>query len=372
MNSGSGHRRLQRCSRSGFGVVEGNQETGLDLKFVDLFSGCGGLSEGFKQAGWEPVFAVEKASSAALAYQANFRCVVWVGLVEDFISELETGRLALPPLRAVVGSPPCQGFSPLGKMSARPETKRNHVALNDSWSVFLRAVEILQPPVFLTENVPEFLRSAEFVQYAEAAERLGYTLAHGVLKAEDFGVPQKRRRAFCIGSRGGWPCLPTGNGERTNVLQAIGHLSREPSGYNWHVGRNPTPKSVERYKLIPPGGNRFDLVRQRPDLAPPCWLSKKTGTTDVFGRLEWDKPASTIRTEFFKPEKGRYLHPEAHRPITHREAAALQSFPESFLFKGSKMEVARQIGEAVPPMLAKAVATSMLELLDRLGVREDL
>lgn len=84
-----------------------------------------------------------------------------------------------------------------------------------------------------------------------------------------------------------------------------------------HFGRNPTALSLERYKLIPPGGNRFDLMRSRPDLCTPCWINKKTGSADVFGRLEWNKPSLTIRTEFFKPEKGRYLHPQADRPITH-------------------------------------------------------
>jgi DNA (cytosine-5)-methyltransferase 1 len=104
-------------------------------------------------------------------------------------------------------------------------------------------------------------------------------------------------------------------------------------------------------------------MRKRPDITPDCWLNKPTGSTDVFGRLEWDKPALTIRTEFFKPEKGRYLHPQANRPITHREAARLQSFPNDFVFVGSKIEIARQIGNAVPPKLAKAVAQAVIAVL---------
>jgi len=101
-------------------------------------------------------------------------------------------------------------------------------------------------------------------------------------------------------------------------------------------------------------------MRKRPDLAPRCWLDKPTGSTDVFGRLEWDKPSLTIRTEFFKPEKGRYLHPEADRSLTHREAARLQTFPDDFVFIGSKTEVARQIGNAVPPKMAAAVAKALI------------
>ena len=142
-----------------------------------------------------------------------------------------------------------------------------------------------------------------------------------------------------------------------------GDLATPHEARELHLGRRPTAKSLERYRCIPPGGNRFDLVRARRDLAPKCWVAKKTGSTDVFGRLEWDKPALTIRTEFFKPEKGRYLHPDQHRPITHREAARIQTFPDDFKFCGSKTEIARQIGNAVPPKLAEAVARHLRELL---------
>jgi DNA (cytosine-5)-methyltransferase 1 len=97
-------------------------------------------------------------------------------------------------------------------------------------------------------------------------------------------------------------------------------------------------------------------------LVPACWRRKQAGTVDVFGRLRWDEPSVTIRTEFFKPEKGRYLHPEAHRPITVREAARLQSFPDSFKFPEEQAlsSVARQVGNAVPPLLAKAVGEAVI------------
>lgn len=98
---------------------------------------------------------------------------------------------------------------------------------------------------------------------------------------------------------------------------------------------------------------------------PACWVKKKSGGTDLFGRLWWDRPSVTIRTEFFKPEKGRYLHPQADRPITHREAARLMSFPDDFIFKGTKIEVARQIGNAVPPIFAEKIANFVCELLNK-------
>ena len=147
------------------------------------------------------------------------------------------------------------------------------------------------------------------------------------------------------------------------MRDAIGDLPLQPTGSNWHIGRNPLPSSIERYRAVPEGGNRFDLQRNRPDLTPQCWLNKPTGTTDVFGRLWWDRPALTIRTEFFKPEKGRYLHPQADRPITHREAARLMTFPDWFEFEGTKTEVARQIGNAVPPVLGAEIGRFVRKLL---------
>jgi DNA (cytosine-5)-methyltransferase 1 len=139
----------------------------------------------------------------------------------------------------------------------------------------------------------------------------------------------------------------------------------EPPPLDLHFGRNPTETSIQRYKAVPPGGNRFDLQRNRPDITPKCWIRKSSGGTDLFGRLWWDRPSVTIRTEFFKPEKGRYLHPDQHRPITHREAARIQSFPDDFVFRGSKTDIARQIGNAVPPLLAKAVAHEVARCLNQ-------
>ena len=133
-------------------------------------------------------------------------------------------------------------------------------------------------------------------------------------------------------------------------------MPRKPDGKNWHIGRNPIPKSLKRYACIPAGGNRWDLP---PHLMPDCWKRKTKGGTDLFGRLWWDRPSVTIRTEFYKPEKGRYLHPKENRPITHREAARLQGFPDDFEFCGRRISVGVQIGNAVPPPLARAVALAV-------------
>lgn len=221
---------------------------------------------------------------------------------------------------------------------------------------------------------------------------MGFKTLSDILIAANYGSPQLRKRAVIIGWRDLGKTSPTFPPLKTNqspkvvgnlplwrtVRDAIGDLP-QPVGteirgnvghLNLHFGRDPRPKSIERYKNVPPGGNRFDLQRNALHLTPGCWIRKKTGGTDLFGRLWWDRPSVTIRTEFFKPEKGRYLHPDQHRPITHREAARLMGFPDEFEFCGSKIEIARQIGNAVPPHLGGAISIVVRDLLSSGRVSE--
>lgn len=319
--------------------------------FIDLFAGAGGMTQGFVDAGGRPVFAVEWDSAAAETYAANFGNHVFDGDVADVAT--------FPRADIIIGGPPCQGFSQLGTRD--PEDPRNSL-----WEQYLRTVSTVLPAVFVMENVPQLLSSEHFAQFRTAAESLGYVVETGVLDASLFGVPQRRKRAFAIGSRLGRIPLPAPSHERSTVRDAIGGFPLEPDGMNWHVGRNPTALSLERYSHVPPGGNHYDLPDE---LKPACWRKKRSGMTDVFGRLRWDAPSLTIRTEFFKPEKGCYLHPAADRAITHREAAALQTFPEGFVFRGTRSEVARQIGNAVPPRLAGHLATHVYRALRDFGYR---
>jgi DNA (cytosine-5)-methyltransferase 1 len=351
-----------RRAENHIGVITA-QGDGQGPEVVDLFAGAGGMTLGFVAAGFAPVFAVELEPAAAKTYEANFGCHVYKGPIEE-VDEF-------PKADVVVGGPPCQGFSPLG----RDRDNGSRARMNALWRHYVRAVQQVRPKVFVIENVPEFLKSAQFAAFERLCRRdpilSEYEIDSRVLNAAEYGVPQRRRRGFVVGSRVGSPHFP----EKTHgpeaepprdfstVRNAIGDLPLKPDGRNWHIGRNPRPSSVERYKAVPEGGNRFDLARNRPDLLPDCWRNKATGTTDVFGRLWWDRPSFTIRTEFFKPEKGRYLHPKAHRPITHREAARLQTFPDEFIFEGSKIDVAKQIGNAVPPLLAQHVADAVAALL---------
>lgn len=335
---------------------------------VDLFAGCGGLSLGFERTGlFNPVFAVEADVDAAETYRRNLGAPIQVGLIEDV--------KCFPAAQVVVGGPPCQGFSLLNRGGVGLERR-------SLWRQYVRALHGTGCHAFVMENVPELLRSDEYRQFRQAAARLGFRVQEAVLNAADYGVPQTRRRAFVIGSRGATPIWPAqrfadpaelriGTGPWRTFRDAVAGLPAAPDGRNWHRSRSPRPESIVRYRAVPAdGGNRFQMqealeARGEAHLVPPCWRRKPKGTTDVFGRLWWDKPACTIRTEFYKPEKGRYLHPTEHRPITVREAARCMSFPDAFEFPEhqSMTSVGRQIGNAVPPVLAEELARSINEVL---------
>ena len=328
---------------------------------------------GFEETGrFRSILAVESERDAAATWTLNFG---------DQVARDENGEplrieqvSSFPKADVVIGGPPCQGFSPLNMKGVGLERR-------GLWREYLRALRESEASAFVMENVPELLRSAEYASFERSARRLGYAIEARVMNAADYGVPQTRKRAIVIGVLGGgvrWPeathASPATAGEvglppwRT-FRQAVEGLPLEPSGVDWHNPRNPRPLSLERYRTIPgEGENRFDLAARRPDITPACWLRKPTGSTDVFGRLWWDRPAVTIRTEFFKPEKGRYLHPSEHRPITLREAARCMSFPDEFRLLGAEKQsmtsVARQIGNAVPPVLATHLAETIATILD--------
>ena len=365
-------------------------------RLIDLFSGAGGMSLGFSNAFNQPFYSVwanDFNKFCVDTYNKNFGAHCIHG---DIVEILEAEEIEIPDADVVIGGPPCQGFSLLNK-------KRDNDPRKKLWRPFLEVVEKCGASVFVMENVPQLLGTLEHSEILETARNLGFKLAHEKLIAADYGVPQTRTRAFIIGCKFADPSLifpprkthfnsdkkgdakqaplpflrdeflPRPRRWRT-VKDAVGDLPKPegtairdmPPPLDLHFGRNPTELSRKRYRAIPEQGmNRFDLQRVAPELTPNCWIKKKSGGTDLFGRLWWDRPSVTIRTEFFKPEKGRYLHPEQHRPITHREAARFQSFPDNFIFTGSKIEIAKQIGNAVPPLLAARIADVVGILLNR-------
>jgi DNA (cytosine-5)-methyltransferase 1 len=354
----------------------------MTLRVIDLFAGAGGMTLGFTDprfgGGFESVWAVDNDKAATMTYAANFGDHATCTDIDAWMK----GGGEVPRADVIIGGPPCQGFSLLNK-------RRDGDARRALWQPFMDVVEQSGARAFVIENVAQLLASPEHDLITARAADLGFATVSGILQAADYGAPQTRKRTVIVGWRSSgtsgpaFPPLPThASPDRHSnlphwrtVRDAIGDLPKpvgtEPRAVaaplNLHYGRNPTAKSLARYKAVPAGGNRFDLQRVAPEITPQCWIRKTSGGTDLFGRLWWHRPSVTIRTEFFKPEKGRYLHPTQHRPITHREAARLMGFPDDFVFVGTKTEIAKQIGNAVPPALAGAIAQMVADLLT--GVR---
>jgi DNA (cytosine-5)-methyltransferase 1 len=363
------------------------------FRMIDVFAGAGGMSLGFSHQfghAFESVWANDFNEDAVRTYNKNFGAHCRGGDIVDLLNDPAT---EIPAADVVVGGPPCQGFSLLNK-------NREGDARKQLWRPYFEVVRRSGADVFVMENVPQLLDSDEFQEIRTTAEAMGFKLKSGVLCAADYGVPQTRKRAFIVGCRFFDPSVvfpprkthfnPVKSGVQISYLDGDGNgflpeaakwrtvrdaivdlpppigtdLRVEEPPLDLHFGRSPTPMSLARYRAIPEEGmNRFDLQQRALKLTPACWIRKTSGGTDLFGRLWWGRPAFTIRTEFYKPEKGRYLHPQQDRPITHREAARLQSFPDNFAFTGSKIEIARQIGNAVPPVLAARVADVVYLLL---------
>jgi DNA (cytosine-5)-methyltransferase 1 len=430
---------------------------------VDLFSGCGGFTQGFHEFratgadGSGPVFhsiaAVEHNPAAAATYAVNFGSLgldervpparVHVGDIEDWQPTPEARHADV-----VVGGPPCQGFSALNR--EKKGSERNRL-----WEEYVRIVAEIRPKVFVIENVDRFLKSDEFrnllSEVKEGGRLCEYRLVDPpghepndtdeeknkryLLNSADYGAAQARRRAIVIGVRrdlenGRTMTYPPKTHVRRpkrraaastqpldgidagiSYWQPVDDIFDEsskravrgtelPDGKEFipevnavlpgifttpdlHFGRNPEPLSRARYRAIPMGGNRKDLrdkwytqdefgeihVFDSPNppgvrtlveyLSTKSWDNHNNGTGDVMGRLRLGEPSVTIRTEFFKPEKGRYLHPTESRPITHYEAARIQGFPLDFRWCGTKTEIATQIGNAVPIPLGTAIAAAI-------------
>jgi DNA (cytosine-5)-methyltransferase 1 len=355
------------------------KRTATSITVLDLFAGAGGLTQGFYAA--SPRFVTERAvefePAAAASFAKTFGDKVYPGPIQDWLVQ-ET----VPEVDVVMGGPPCQGFSQLGKQD--PDDVRNQL-----WRPYAEALKRAKPKYFIVENVPAFGKSQQLQDFRDATAEGGiigeYSFQWHVLNAADYGAPQSRKRAILIGHHRDLPFpgfpMPTHIGRHRTVRQALRGLSAEVletrlperttqyAGKTFsgsfrtselHLSRDYAELSLNRFVNIPEGGNRFDLPK---NLKAPCWLNHNSGSGDVMGRLHWDKPSVTVRTEFFKPEKGRYLHPVEHRAITHLEAAKLQGFPDDRLWVGSKTAIAKQIGNAVPTALGGAIARQLVQHL---------
>lgn len=321
------------------------KKTANKPRVVDLFAGAGLLSSAFASRGFRISLAVEQNAIAAQTYRSNVGDHILIGDVT-----------AIRPQGAcdvLVAGPPCQGFSTLGKRDK--DDPRNRLSMQVAiWA------EVLSPKLVVIENVPNFLSSTYWANLRARLESLGYDVTSIILNAADYGLPQIRRRCFAFASKIGLPeiALPSSRKAAT-VRQAWDGLPAEPTGRDGHVATIPSPIALARMKIIPPGGDKRDVLRLAPHLAPKSWWKINDQATDVWGRMLWDEPCNTLRTALLNASKGRYIHPEQNRVITLREAARLQSVPDGWAFVGTPYQVARQIGNGVPLILGRTVAKAV-------------
>jgi DNA (cytosine-5)-methyltransferase 1 len=310
--------------------------------FIDLCCGCGGFSRGLIGAGLDLVQGYDIDETAIKTFNLNFP-------KNGTVSDITRLHLPVGAAEILVSGLPCQGYSTLGK-------REEHDPRNALWKSFLRLVWEAHPVAGAVENVPLFLKSEEFRKLQEGLEVFGYTVTSGVISAADFGVAQRRERALILFARGATPVIPSGASDVATVRRAWTGLPRVPDGRNDHLPRSHDRQSLRRFRHIPEGGTRKHLPKE---LQSPCWKRTKTGATNSFGRLWWNKPADTLRTVFLKPETGRFIHPSEDRGLTVREGARLQGFADTFKFSGSMDAKAEQIGNAVPPPVARAVGKEL-------------
>ena len=345
-----------------------------EFRVLDLFCGAGGLSWGLhKNKNFQTLIALDFDAEAANTFKKNMpKTEVLVGDITDKNVKDKIIRLAKEKkINMIAGGPPCQGYSMKGKKLGLADPR------NFLFREYLNIVEKIQPEVFVIENVKGLLTSSNGWfrdEIIHSIEKLGYHVEHGILNAADFGVPQSRERTIFICSKDKVIPLPKSKvKKRTTVREAIGDLAYLNSGegdfqqdyqkspesdyqklmrkgskklYN-HKASNHKEVAIEKLKLIPP--------EQGKECLPKEMIGKQKFKT-TWGRLKWDEVSPTIDTRFDASSNGTNNHPFLHRAITPREAARLQSFDDTFIFCGSKVYVRKQVGNAVPPLLAKAIA----------------
>lgn len=345
-------------------------------KVIDLFAGVGGLSLGFEQNGFDVILANEYDPSIAAAYELNH---VATKMIVGDITSLDLseifGRYA-GEVDIVIGGPPCQGFSQKG------QRKTIHDERNFLFKYYVEVVELVKPRYFVMENVPNLLTTENgyFIkEIEELFHDMGYQIKKGILNASDYGVPQNRRRAVVIGKYGGAaPDLPKPGTMTTTIWDAISDLAYLESGegeeeqpyrfepqskyqkrlrngstvlYN-HVATKHSDLALERLAMIPPNAGKEVLPKEH--------LTKSI-YSGTWTRMRKDEISVTITTRFDTPSSGKFSHPYLNRAITVREAARIQSFPDTFCFVGNKGSQMKQVGNAVPPLLAGEIAKVIMQ-----------
>ena len=346
---------------------------------IDLFAGGGGLTVGLKRAGFRVALAVDLEEQAVRTYAANHLDVHVARLdVKEVSRDFCRSVLKDRAIDLLAGCPPCQGFTSLTS-KYRTDDPRNQLVVE-----MCRLAKDVRPRAIMMENVPGLMRSEIYKQMRQELGEAGYLVSDGVLQVADFGVPQSRRRLVMVAGRGFTIQLakPTHSDAEEDglacwrtVRQAIGHSRGSPltlkeaksgagvQNANWHVVRTLSPQNLARIRAARPGRTWPSLPEE---LRPRCHRGGYNGFTNVYGRMEWDRPSPTITGGCTTLSKGRFGHPEEDRTISVREAALLQTFPEDYVFDTPYMEhVCNIIGNALPCDFAEVVARQCYEALDR-------
>lgn len=319
---------------------------------IDLFSGCGGMTSGLIKAGFNVIAAVEINKNAASAYRANYENN-GIKLFEKDIRQVSSmdiyELLDGDVLHLLAGCPPCQGFSSIRRLNRDEyiEDERNNLVLE-----YLRFVKELKPLTIMLENVPALEKYSTFQSVVEKIKKLGYFVEVKIVNVASYGVPQNRKRLVMIGSLIKKVHIPNGNQIGATVREFIENIESPESTTDELHKRYPhhTPEVMKRISLTPKdGGSRKDLPEK---YTLECHKKENIGFHDVYGRLRWDAPSSTITGGCLNPSKGRFLHPDADRCITAREAAMLQTFDRDYMFpvELSLSSLALMIGNALPPL----------------------
>lgn len=356
--------RSSPTGRSDFSPQRAAFDPRKPIRVFDFFSGCGGASAGLQAADMEIALGFDNDQDARRTYSANF---LGAELIPEDIKVVPASALD-GAVSAHAGHPllfnacaPCQPFSRQHRGLVPEQDER--VALLDH---FMRFVRRHRPEMVLAENVPG-LRDGSvggevFQRLVASLRNLGYSTSYRVVRSQDYGVPQRRSRLFLLASLLGPVAFPepthgtgTPRTELATVREWIGSLPAISAGEIHQSDRNHraarlSPLNLQRIRATPQGGGWPDLPA---DLMPKSRRSGFKGFTDVYGRLKWDAPAPAMTTRCISYSNGRFGHPSQDRGISVREAACLQTFPRSFVFAGSLSSQARQVGNAVPALLAQ-------------------
>lgn len=325
---------------------------------IDVFSGCGGLTEGLKQAGFDVIAGVEVDNNAARTFRMNHSDTV---LFEDDIRKIDTYKILKllngKPLHLLAGCPPCQGFSSLRKLNRKSAIRDERNSLINE---YYRFVEELMPLTIMLENVPGIVDYTLFKTIVRKLKMLDYHLVYKVVNVADYSVPQRRKRLVLVGSKIGKIDIASGVNTIITVKDALGKLEKNNKNDELHKNYPKHTEHVQKIiSLVPKdGGSRKDLPEQ---YKLECHKKKNVGFNDVYGRLRWDAVSSTITGGCLNPSKGRFLHPEEDRCISAREAALLQTFPIDYKFPTDipRGELALLIGNALPPEFSRIQAKNI-------------